>query len=295
MSFYASRLPLQYKFTIGIAINISFTLFEFIIGIASGSLALISDASHNLTDVISLLLSFFAHKMAQRKPTAANTYGYGRITILAALINSCILGMVAAYLFHESYHRFMQPQPIQSGTVMIIGLLGVIINGGVALTFAQYRHDVNIRSAFLNMLCDALASAGALAAGCISWLTHTTLVDPLASIAIGCMLAHNAWYLTKDAFHLLLDGVPASLTIDQVKDHITRIPLVKAVEDLHIWALSSQHIALSCHIIINTDSLDQSMTLIDTIKQDLHRTFTITHATLELKLHKASANSCPIN
>lgn len=268
----------------GIFLNTGFTIFEFIIGISSGSLALVSDAGHNLTDSMSLVISFLASKIARRTATQEKTYGYGRATILAAMLNSLILIGLALYIFYEAYQRILHPEPVVGKLVAIVAFAGIIVNGTVALLFYKNKGDINIRSAFLNMAFDALASVGALVAGIIIIYTGKTMMDPIISIIIGVMLVFSAWSVVKDALHVLLDGVPEGVDISTVKDFICKFPGVKGVDDLHIWALSSQHAALSCHIIVEECSLEESIKLVGDIKEKLHTKFKIEHATMETEL-----------
>lgn len=282
------------KLQLGISINIGFTIIEFFVGIISGSLALISDASHNLTDVMSLIISFFAQKIAQKKPTSEKTYGYGRATILAALINACILLFLSFIIFKKAYFRFFHPEEVEGGVIMIVGFLGILVNGGVALLFIKFRHDLNVRSALINMFYDALASAGALFAGIIIVLTNRTFIDPLISIIIGCMLLISAWRVLRDVVHLLLEGVPLNLNIEDVKKTITNSPDIIDVDDLHIWAISSGYVALSCHVIIDKNKLEKSPEIIKEVRKRLEKTYNIYHATIEVNIAECIGKICTL-
>ncbi len=275
---------LDNKLKIGFLLNSSFTIFEFFIGFLSGSLALISDAAHNLTDSLSLLVSYIATKVAKKTANSNKTYGYGRATVLAALINSLILLSLAVYIFSEAYQRFQDPQPVEGGLVVIVALVGIAINGSIAYLFFKSRGDLNIRSAFLNMTLDALASVGALTAGVIILLTGNTLADPLISILIGCMLLYSGWSVIKSALHLLFDGVPEGTDIPAIQKAILATPGVKSMDDLHIWALSTTSAALSCHLVVKDSSLKDSIALKDTVKKMLSERFNIEHATIEVEL-----------
>lgn len=269
---------------LGIFLNTGFTIFEFIIGITSGSLALISDAAHNMTDSLSLLVSFFANKIARHEANIDKTYRYGRATVLAALINALILLALAVYIFFEAYKRFQNPQPVEGGLVMIVAFIGIVINSSVAFLFFKSRTDLNIRSAFLNMAMDALASVGALIAGLIIVITEKTFVDPFISIIIGLMLLYSGWSVVKDALHVLLDGVPEGIDIQKIKKAILKIPGVTGLDDLHVWALSTTSAALSCHLIIKICPLKKSLEIKEQVKQMLSEKFHIEHATIEVEL-----------
>lgn len=270
---------------IGLVLNTGFTIFEFIIGILSGSLALVSDSGHNLTDSLSLLISFFARKIARRNVDEKQTYGYGRVTILAALINALILLLLAIYIFHEAYRRTLEPKHIEGSLIMIVAAVGIVINLSIALLFRKNRDDLNIKSAFYNMALDALASVGALVAGFLILLTKQPVFDSIISVLIGTMLIFSAWRVVKDGFHVLLEGVPEGINFEKVKETIiSQNSLIKAVDDLHIWAISSQMSALSCHIVIEECDLDKSMEIVQKIKKELKDKFKIQHATVEAEL-----------
>lgn len=275
---------LDNKLKVGFLLNTGFTIFEFFIGFLSGSLALISDAAHNLTDSLSLLVSFFATKVAKKGANSDKTYGYGRVTVLAALINSLILLGLAAYIFTEAYQRFQDPQPVQGGLVVIVAFVGIAINGSIAYLFFKSRGDLNIRSAFLGMALDALASVGALLAGLIIVLTGRTFADPLISVIIGCMLLYSGWSVIKSALHLLFEGVPEGTDIPAIQQSVLETPGVKSMDDLHVWALSTTSAALSCHLVIKDCSLKESILLKDRVKRMLSEKFHIEHATIEIEL-----------
>lgn len=270
---------------IGIVLNSGFTVLEFLVGLFSGSLALMSDAGHNLTDALSLVISYSAHRISNRKANEDKTYGYGRATILAALLNATILIVLALYIFYEAYGRIMHPEPVQGQIIVLVAFIGLIINASVALLFRNSLSDLNMRSAFINMTYDALASLGAIVAGILILFTGMTIFDPLISVLIGTMLVFSVWGVVKDALHVLLEGVPEGTDMQKVKEHILKIsPLIKNVDDLHIWAISSQFAALSCHIVIEECDLEQSMQIVEHIKKELKDNFKIEHATIETEL-----------
>ena len=282
---------LDSKLKLGLALNTGFTVIEFIAGILSGSLALISDAGHNLTDALSLVITFFAQKISRRDANLDHTYGYGRVTILAALTNGLILFLLAIYIFYEAYHRFLNPEPINGVIIAVVALIGLVINLSVAYLFKNETHDLNIKSAYLNMLFDALASVGALIAGIVIYLTAMTIFDPLISFFIGILLIRSSIGVIKEAVHVLLEGVPGGVSMEQVKQKIMEVsPLIKNVDDLHIWAISSQHFALSSHIIIEEYGMDKSMKIISEIKETLRKHFKIEHATIETELIECLPN-----
>jgi cobalt-zinc-cadmium efflux system protein len=275
---------LDNKLKLGFILNSGFTILEFFVGIVSGSLALVSDAAHNLTDSLSLLVSYFATRVAKRQANQDKTYGYGRATVLAAVINSLILLSLAVYIFSEAYQRFQDPQPVEGGLVMIVAFVGILINGFIAFLFFKSRGDLNIRSAFLNMAMDTLASVGALIAGLAIILTGSTLADPIISIIIGCMLLYSGWSVIKTALHLLFEGVPEGTNIPAIREAVLAVPGVKGMDDLHIWALSTTSAAFSCHLVVDDCSLQESVLLKNNVKRLLSEKFSIEHATVEIEL-----------
>jgi cobalt-zinc-cadmium efflux system protein len=269
---------------LGLLMNTAYTIFEFIIGFFAGSLALISDAAHNLTDSLSLLITFTATKIAKKQANSDKTYGYGRATILAALINSVILLILSGYIFYEAYLRILNPEPVEGKLVMIVAFFGILVNGSIALLFFKNKNDLNVKSAFLNMALDALASVGALIAGLIIFLTNNTIFDPIISIIIGLMLLYSGWSVIKEALHVLLDGVPEGMNVAQIKQAILTIDGVKGMDDLHVWALSTQEAALSAHVVVKKCTLEESLEIKDQVKEMLHTEFDIEHATIETEL-----------
>lgn len=284
MSGIHSSSNLDNKLKLGLVLNTGFTIFEFAIGIVSGSLALISDAGHNLTDSLSLLIAFFAQKIAKREANLDHSYGYGRATILAALLNGLILVLLAFYIFYEAWRRIMQPEPVEGGLVMAVAFVGILINGSIALLFRKNTDDLNIRGAYINMFYDALASVGALLAGFLIVVTKQSIFDSIISILIGILLLRSSWEVIRAAMHVLLEGVPEGLDVAKVKEAILNTPQIKNIDDLHVWAISSHYAALSCHVVIENCDLDESTKLVKQVKDTLHQQFKIEHATIETEL-----------
>jgi cobalt-zinc-cadmium efflux system protein len=278
-------INLNSKLKFGILLNTLFTVIQFIVGVFSGSLAILSDAGHNLTDSLSMVISYFAQKMSSRKSTPDKTFGYGRATIISALINSVILISLAIYIFYEAYHRFLQPQPVSGGLIILVSIIGIIINGSIALMFRNSTKDLNMKSAFLSMAFDTLASVGALIAGIIIYFTDLFVIDAIISVIIGLMLLFSGWGVLRDALHILFEGTPRGLDFEQVKKDIFHtFPEITNVEDLHIWSISSNKIALSCHITIENSDMQKSVDMVKAVKRMLHDKFEIEHSTIEIEL-----------
>lgn len=285
---------LNKRLSIAIILNSLFTVIEFTIGFFTGSLALISDAAHNLTDVLSLIISFFAHKLSKKKPDAKKTFGYGRVAILGGLINALILLILSIYIFIEAYNRFLKPEKIDGLLVLFVGFCGIIINGSLASLFIKYKNDINIRSALANMLSDALASLGAFIAGLVILLTNKTFIDPLISIFIGILLIFTAYNILSDIVHILLEGIPSNIDIKQLETDIRTISNVTQVNDLHVWSISSEYHALSCHIAVDQKDIVNNLETIKEIKKMLGNKFNIEHSTIEINLEKSINSKCRI-
>jgi len=271
-------------------LNSAFTLFEFIVGILSGSLALISDAGHNLTDSVSLLISLLGNKISQREANIEHSYGYGRATILTALLNASILGVLALYIFFEAYNRILNPHPVEGKTIIFVAFIGILVNGFIAFLLNKNKDDLNVKSAFMNMALDALALVGTLIAGVLIIITKQPIFDPLISIFIGVMLLYGAYGVLRSAIHVLLEGVPEGLDVEKIKEAVKQSRNVKGVDDMHIWAISSRYAALSCHIIIEDCDVEESTKIVKEIKEVLKEKFHIEHATIETELVECPPN-----
>lgn len=275
-------MEISTKFKIGMVANTAFAVFEMIIGSLTGSLALFSDAMHNLTDSLSILIAFIGQKIAKRPATEEHTFGYGKATILTALTNSLILIGIAGYIFFQAYQKIIHPQPIKGGIIMLVAGIGILVNTGVALMFFKNRKDLNMRGVFLNMTFDALVSVGAVIAGLIILLTGKTIADPIISIAIGIMLIYGSVQIINQAIHILLEGIPEHLKPAEIINAIKTLPAVMGVDNFHLWNIASQRPALSCHVIVTPAGLTEHVELIEKIKLMLADKFQIDHSTIEI-------------
>lgn len=275
------------KLKIGLALNLAFSIFEFIIGFFSGSLALISDAGHNLADVFSLIVSFLANKFSQKQADNKHTYGHSRSTILAPLLNSIILVVVAIIIFVEAYHRLKNPYLVQGKVIILVAIVGIVINSIVAAIFYKNRADLNSRSVFVNMAADAVALVVTLFAGVLIIVTKQPIIDPIVSILIGIMLLYAAGGIAFDASHILLEGIPEGMNFEEVKTIIQNNPFVKEVDDLHIWVISSNSTAMSCHITVENTDIRKCSDAVAQIKKELKQKFQkfhFDHMTIETGL-----------
>lgn len=268
----------------GLVLNSIYTVVEFGFGIMTGSLALIADATHNLTDTFTLTVSYFANKLAKREANESKTFGYGRATILAALLNASVMIAVAGFIGFEAIQRFRNPVEIEGGIVAAVALVGVAVNGSIAYVLSKNRKDLNMRSAYIDMAFDALSSLGAVVAGLIMLLTDIQYVDTVVGLLIAALLLFNTLKILKEAVHILLEGTPKDLDIVAVTKAIAETPKVLQVDDLHVWAIRSGYNALSCHIAIDETELMNSQNIVKEVKSVLLRDHNIHHATIEVEL-----------
>src|SRR5947207_15715872 len=239
-----------WAFATGAALNTAFVIAELIFGYAANSLALISDAVHNLSDVIALLLAWGAAWLAQKQPTQQHTYGYRRASILAALFNAGLLLVAVGGIIVEAINRLQQPALVASWTVVVVAALGILVNGGTALLFMRGRHgDLNIRGAYLHMAADAGVSFGVGIAALVIMLTGWLWIDPAISLVISAVVLVSGWGLARDSVNLALDGVPRGIELSKVRDYLCALDGVSEVHDLHIWAMSTNETALTVHLV----------------------------------------------
>ncbi|PKL31110.1 cation-efflux pump [Candidatus Saccharibacteria bacterium HGW-Saccharibacteria-1] len=274
----------------GIILNSLYTVVEFCFGIFTGSLALIADATHNLTDTFTLSVSYFANKLAKRDANSRKTYGYGRVTILAALLNSSVMLAVAIFIAYEAVQRLNNPQSIEGGIVALVATAGIIVNGSIAFVLYKSRKDLNMRSAFIDMAFDALSSLGAVVAGLIILLTGIQWVDTIVGFIIAALLVYNTIKILYEAVHILLEGTPSDVDIDAITLAIVSNDKVISADDMHIWAIRSGYNALSCHIVVDKINIKDSCNIISTIKNSLRKDFNINHATIEVELENCQVH-----
>ncbi|MDZ4862267.1 MAG: cation diffusion facilitator family transporter [Gemmatimonadota bacterium] len=276
-------------FAIGVALNLGFVAVEAFYGYRAHSLALIADAGHNLSDVAGLLLAWGAGILANRRPTARRTYGLRRSSILAALGNALLLLIAVGAIAWEAFRRFQQPQAVATGVVILVALVGIGINTTTALLFLRGRkQDLNIRGAFLHMGADAAVSAGVVVAALVMQRTGWLWLDPAVSMGIVVVITVGTWELLRDSVNLALDAVPEGIEPKVVEDYLAHLPGVTAVHDLHIWGMSTTHVALTAHLVKPVPS-DEDV-LLATACRELHDRFGIEHATLQIERDAGAAN-----
>lgn len=273
-------------FKIGIFLNVAFTLVEYVIGWATDSLALISDATHNLSDVGSLLLSWFGLKLAQRVVSNRFTYGYKKGTILASFINAIVLCIVVVTIAWESIERFHSPVVINGNGIIIVASIGVLINGISAfLFFKDQKKDINIRGAFIHLLVDALVSVGVVVSGLLIKYTGYTWIDPSISLIIAVIIAVTTYSLLKESIRLVLDAVPEKIDFDEIKSLLENDEHVTEAHHIHIWPISSTLVSLTAHIEVNGGDMD--ITTLTRLRKKIKHNLAlhgISHSTLEMEV-----------
>jgi cobalt-zinc-cadmium efflux system protein len=274
-------LNLGNAFRAGITINIIFIIIEALFGFFSNSMALIADAGHNLSDVLALVFSWIAVIISRREPTLKFTYGFRRSTILIALLNTILLLSAVAFIIIETIHRMNNPVKIEANSVMIVAAIGIGVNAFTAWLFLKgKKHDLNIRSAFVHFVADALVSLGVVVAGVIMALTGITWIDSLVSFSIIAVILYSSYNLLIDSVNLALDAVPENIKIEEVRDYLSTLPEVAGVHDLHIWALGTTDAAMTVHL---TTSVQTDINFITVIQKELETRFSIEHSTIQIE------------
>ena len=272
---------LNKAFIIGIALNLGFVFVEFGAGFYFDSLALLSDAGHNLSDVISLVLALLAFRLAKVKANSKYTYGYKKSTVLVSLLNAVILLVAVGAILLESINKLRNPEPVPGGAIAWVAGIGVIINAFTAFLFIKDKDkDLNVKGAYLHMAADALVSVGVLVAGLIIRQTGWYVIDPIIGIAVAIIILISTWNLLHDSIRLSLDGVPIGIDSEEIKQSIAKLPHVKGIHHMHIWAISTTENALTAHIV--TDCLGKMEETKHRIKHTLEHE-NINHATLEFE------------
>jgi len=279
----------DWRYLVGLIINLAFVACEFGAGIFSGSTALMADAGHNLSDVLGLAMAGGAAVLARRAAGKQLTYGFGKATVLAALANALLLIFACGAIAFEAVQRLAEPAPVHSAVIMIVAGIGFVINLGTALLFMRDQHsDLNARGAYLHMMSDAAVSIGVVISGGVIMLTGWSILDPLVSIAIVAVILIGTWGLLRDSVNLALDAAPPSVDVASVKAALLALPGVSAVHDLHVWGMSTTETALTAHLV--HDRADVAVLLAEAQKLARSR-FAIGHTTLQLE--SAALPDCP--
>ena len=256
---------------------------EFVGSYWGRSIALSSDAVHNLTDLPPMILSLLALRWAELPPTTEKTYGFSRAGILSAFVNALLLGLAALYILYESWLRLWQPLTVQTEWMVGVSLLALAINGGITLALVRGRHDLNLRSILIHNFGDALSNVAILIGALAMRFTGAAWVDPALGLGIGALVLWSSGGILRESSHVLLEGLPRDLRLEDVAHAILRVPGVTEVHDVHIWTLGTDLYALSCHVRIPDMHMDESQKILAAINELLAREFHITHSTIQFE------------
>ncbi len=274
----------SWRLGLSLGLTLAFVIVEVIAGLLGNSLALLTDAAHNLTDVLALGLSWFAMRKALQPANARKTYGYHRAGILAAMVNSATLALLSLGIFYEAWQRFIHPPEVNSGILVGVGLAAFVINAVTAWLIKEgSEHDLNMRSAFIHLMGDVLSTLGAVLAGVVIFFTHWNWLDPLVSVLIGLLIVWNAWGILRETIHILLESTPADIDIKKMVGEMNAVPGVKGVHDLHVWSIDQQKRLLSAHVVTDDISISCGATIQGELNELLVHRYGIAHTTLQLE------------
>ncbi|MBN2119321.1 MAG: cation transporter [Anaerolineales bacterium] len=279
----AARQTTQ-RLSLSLVLTLGFVVLEAGAGIFANSLALLTDAAHNLTDVIALGLTWFAVRVTAQPANARKTYGYHRAGILVALLNSTTLVLISLGIFYEAYRRFLTPREVESGILIGVGLVAVVINLVTALLVRRgSQTDLNLRSAFIHLMGDVLSTVGAVIAGVIIYFTNANWLDPLVSVLIGFLILYNAWGILRDAVDILLEATPRDVNLKKLVDDIIQVEGVLGIHDIHVWSLTQSLRTMSAHILTDDLHISAGAQIRRGVSEILRQRYNIVHATLQLE------------
>ena len=269
-------------FAAGVILNVGFVIVEAVSGVMSDSLALLTDAGHNLSDVFGLLLAWGAAALAKRRPSPRRTYGFSRATIIASVFSGMLLMGAVGAIGWEAVNRLVEPAQPAGKTIMIVAAIGVVINTVTALFFLSGKdHDLNIRGAFLHMAADAIVSLGVVISGALILFYGMNWIDPVISLVIAAVIFLSTWSLLRDSLNLAVDAVPRNVDPEAVREYLASLPGVRALHDLHIWPMSTTDTALTAHLVM--DVFPDSDNFLSDVAKTLETRFSIKHPTIQME------------
>lgn len=279
------------RLVLSIFITLAFVIGEAVAGYFAHSLALWSDAGHNFSDALALVFSWYGIWIAQKPSTAKRTFGHHRVGILAAFVNSVSLVLIALFIFWEAALRLRNPEPVHSTPMIVVALGAVLMNTLISLWLrSSAKKDLNVRSAYMHMLGDAISALGVVVAGVVMATTGASIADPLVSILIGVLILWSSWGILKESVNVLLEGIPEGLNMESVEQTICGVAGVDAVHDLHVWTVGSGIIACSCHITVEEQSVRSGQNVLRAVADELEHNFGITHTTIQVEAEGCEAN-----
>lgn len=264
---------------------------EVVGGLLSNSLALLSDAGHVFADIAALSLSWYGVRQAGRPSSNRMTFGYHRVGVMVAIVNAVSIFAIAVAILYQAYRRLQQPPEVNSLLMLSVAIVGLVVNAFVAFWLRrEQKSNINVRSAFWHALGDALASVGVIIGGIIMLFTGWFLVDPIVSVLISCAITLAAWRILKEGFQVLLEAIPQNMDIMELVNNLNRVPGVKEVHDVHVWSISPELHAMSCHVLIDDLSTSQAASIRDEIEDMVRKQFHIKHTTLQMECQQCSPN-----
>ena len=283
--------PIGNKLKFGIILTGFILVAEVAGGLISNSLALLSDAGHVFADIVALSLSWYGVRQAERPPSTRMTFGYHRVGVIIAIVNAVSIFAIAVIIFYEAYQRFQQPPEVNSLLMLLIATLGLAVNAFVAFWLRQeQQNNLNVRSAFWHALGDALASIGVIIGGAIMLLTGWFFVDPIISVLIGFVIILAAWRIFREGLRVLLEAAPVHVDITEMVNTLNQVPEVKDIHDVHVWSISPELHAMSCHVLIDNLSTTQAASIRQKIEDVLRERFQIKHTTLQMECQQCDSN-----
>lgn len=284
------------RLIVSLALNLVITLLQVAGGIIANSLGLLSDAAHNLSDVVALGMSLWAVRLGRRPATPRRTFAYKRAEILVAMFNSTVLIAISVYIIIEAVRRLLDPQPVEGLWVVGFAAGGLVINGFAALLLRSHNHDLNLRSAFLHLVGDAFTSLGVMLSGLIVYFLDWNYADAIISIVVSLWIGREAFAIVRSTVNVLMEGTPEGVDFAEVETAVLAVPGVRGVHDLHIWSISSSDLALSAHVEAEDTTLSDIGTLLADVKNMLAREFRVGHVTLELETAggECAGSSCDL-
>ena len=266
-------------------LKIVLTIAEVLGGWFSGSLSLLSDALHNLNDALSIVISWFAVKMAAKEHDKKNTFGYRRATIIAAVINATLLIIMSLFLFREAYFKFIQPEKINALLVIIIAAIGIVLNAvAVYLLHKSSGDDLNMRAVYLHFLSDALSSVGVMVGGIVIYYFDAYWIDPALTVLIGLYILKESYEILKESTNILMQGTPKTVDIDEIAEELEKMDAIKNIHHVHIWALDEHTLFFEAHVNLQNDILVSELSEVyEKLEQVLKGRFGVTHLTIQFE------------
>jgi cobalt-zinc-cadmium efflux system protein len=272
------------RLALSLALTVLFVVVEVVTGFFANSLALLTDAAHNATDVGALALTWWALRYTTKASNSEKTYGYHRAGILVALVNSTSLVLISVGIFYDAYRRLLAPPEVKADVLIVVGLVAIVINLVTALLVRSgSHHDLNLKSTYVHLMGDVLSTIGAVAAGIVIRFTDMDWVDPLASIFIGLLILWNAWGILRESINILMESTPKDVDMEALQADLLKVEGVRGVHDLHVWSIAQSLRTLSAHILIDDIPISESMVIQAAVSDMLDHKYRISHATLQLE------------